>query len=240
MALRIRNLTRVILLCVCAGLSVARGQSATDTGPRQFSVLPGGELDWSGLGYQASATERIPLTFSYQSRLRLLTAKGGELVFTRQKPDPKTGLPVNVPVARAAWPAGVRRALLVFRPLATPAADGMEFEVAAFDDDMKTFPADAVRVLNLTHATLLGRLGHVTLSIHPGASPVYALNDIKLPDGGIPIGLALNTPDGPSMLYLAPLEPLANGRSLVVVFPPKYPNTLNVRVTTISEIVPNL
>lgn len=237
MAFTFRYLITGWVVCVGFALTLARAQSSAG-GARQFTVLAGGEADWQGVAYESAAAKAIPLTFSYQRRSDGQKAVGETLVFTREHMDSATGKPVRVPVARATWPAGVRQALLVFVPRPAPAADGIEFDVLAVDDGLDIFPADSMRVLNVTPATLLGRIGEREAEFKPGISPVVSLADV-VPRGAPAVAFALGVrlETGAVTLYLGPLEARPQARVLVVVLPPKVEGSRKVRVSMIAQNV---
>lgn len=203
---------------------------------RTFTVLAGGEAKWDGVSYQAGGTQATALTFSYQRRSEPQKAGGSTLVFTREKTDPATGKPVPVKVAAVVWPAGVRAALLVFVPRPAPAADGVEFDVLAIDDGVEAFPAETVRVLNLTPVVLVGRIGDREAAFGAGLSPVIRMADV-VPEHAVSVALALGARTGEGMLtrYLGPLEARPQARSLVVVLPPKVAGSRKVRVNVIMQ-----
>lgn len=230
---------QLLMGLVCLGLMVvsAQAQSAAG-GARQFSVLAGGEAEWLGVSYQRTTTEAVALTFANQRRSEVQKASGETLVFTRERIDPATGKPVRVAVARAGWPAGVRMALLVFVPRAAAGADGVEFDVLAMDDGVEAFPAETVRVLNLTPVTLLARVGGREMEFKPGESPTVRLADAMAAGAAaVPLALGMRTETGPLTLYLGPIEAKAGNRSLALVLPPKVAGSRKVRVNVISQAV---
>jgi hypothetical protein len=207
-------------------------------GVREFTVLAGGDADWTGVSYQRSATEAVALTFANQRRSDLHTATGEIVLFTRERIDPVTQKPARVVVARAPWPAGVRTALLVFVPRTAAGADGIEFDVLAVDDGAEAFPAETFRVLNLTPVTLLARIGEREAEIKPGVSPVVRLSDVAA--GGataVPLALGVRTEKGPLALYLGPIEVKPGRRVLALVTPPKTSGARKVRVNLIGQTV---
>lgn len=243
-ASRHRGVTPLLQIgLACIGMIVCSmplpGQTATG-GAREFTVLAGGEAEWAGVAYQRTATEPVALTFAHQRRSEALKAAGGDaLVFTRERIDPTTGKPVRVTVAKAAWPSGVRTALLVFAPRATAGADGIEFDVLAVDDGREAFPAETFRVLNLTPVPLLARIGEKESEIKPGVSPVVRLADVLKPgERSVALALGMRTTDaGVLTLYLGPLEARANSRALALVLPPKVAGSRKVRVNVVTQTV---
>ncbi len=224
----------------CAGLALTVAQAQTFTGgERQFTVLAGGEGDWQGVSYQPTPAKAVPMSFSYQRRSEVQRAGGETLVFTREIIDPATNKPMRMPVARVPWPTGVHTALLVFVPRTAPGVDGMEFDVLAVDDGFQTFPSDSVRVLNVTPATLLGRIGNHETEFKPGISPAFPIADLVVPGKtGVPLALAVRMDTSVMMLYLGPLETRPQTRSLVMVLPPKAAGSRKVRVFTIAQAMP--
>lgn len=233
---------RVLLTAwlVCAGLALTVAQAQTSTGgDRQFTVLAGGEGDWQGVSYQQTPTKAVSVTFRYQRRSEVQKAGGGTLVFTREIIDPATNKPMRMPVARVAWPVGVHTALLVFVPRTAPGVDGMEFDVLAMDDGFQSFPSDSVRVLNVTPATLLGRIGNRDTEFKPGISPIFSMADLAVPGKtGVPLALGVRMDTSVMMLYLGPLETRPQTRALVMVLPPKVAGSRKVRVFTIAQAMP--
>ncbi|MDF3058522.1 MAG: hypothetical protein K0R17_2737 [Rariglobus sp.] len=238
MALSFRYLITGWLVWAGLTATIARAQSPAN-GERQFTLLAGGEANWQGVAYQPVLAKVVPLTFSHQRRSDVQKAVGETLVFTRERIDPSTGQPVRVPVARVSWPAGVRKALLVFVPRSIRGADGLEFDVLAIDDGFEAFPGNSLRVLNLTPVNLLGRIGERQAEFKPGVSPVTDLADL-VPPGAAAVALALGmrTETGALTLYLGPLETSPSTRALVMVLPPKTADSRKVRVFMITQPVP--
>lgn len=206
---------------------------------KEFTVLATGEANWEGIAYQATAGKEVLLSFSQQRRSDVLKASGETLVFTRERIDPETGKPVQVPVARATWPADTRTALLIFVPKSVRGAEGLEFDVQVMDDGADGFPADTVRVLNLTSVHLLGLVGKRQCEFAPGTSPAIPVKDITNQGAvAMPLALALRTEKDVKPLYLAPLEILPNARVLVVALPPRVQRSPKIRVLTISQPMP--
>jgi hypothetical protein len=230
MALFIRHL---ILL-----VGVAHVLVAASVPDRRFSVLPGGEADWTGIYYQQAPSSGTPLTFNHQARSRPQKITARDLVFTRDKIDPSTGRVVRVPVARAMVEERLQMALLVFRPKAVRTGEGLEFDVVVFDDGIDSFPSDSVRILNLTPIPLLGRVGSQTLEVPAGISHALRVKDVILKDGGVPLGLATKDGGETSLLHLSPLELIPRGRSLVMVLPPRTPQSMNVHVHVVVQVLP--
>lgn len=235
----VKPLLRAGLACVGLMLACSASAQPATGGAREFTVLAGGEAHWQGVAYQRTATEAVALTFANQRRSEAQKAAVGEaLVFTREKIDPATQKPVRVAVARATWPAGVRTALLVFVPRAAAGADGIEFDVLAMDDGVEVFPAETLRVLNLTPVMLLARIGEREAEIKPGVSPLVRMTDVLKPgERAVPLALGMRTEAGPLTLYLGPIEARAGSRALVLVLPPKAVGSRKVRVNVIAQTV---
>ena len=225
---------------VCAWfvlIEPAHAQSVSG-GSRQFTVLAGGEADWQGIAYQRTATDAVPVAFSPQRRSEVQKAAGETLVFTRERIDPATAKPVRVAVARASWPAAVRTALLVFVPRATTGADGIEFDVLAMDDGDEGFPADTVRLLNLSPWPLLARLGEHNYEMKSGALPPIRLADVASKEAAsLALAVGVRTGEGLVPLYLGPIEIRPLSRVLVLVLPPRVDGSRKVRVNVITQTV---
>lgn len=206
---------------------------------KEFTVLATGEADWEGVAYQATAAKVIPLSFSQQRRSAVVKALGETLVFTRERINEETGQPVQVPVARATWPADTRTALLIFVPKSVRDAEGLEFDVQVMDDGADGFPSDTLRVFNLTSVRLLGFVGKRQCEFDPGTSPAIPMKDVANQGAvAMPLALALRTEKDVQPLYLAPLEIRPNTRVLVVALPPRVKRSPKIRVLTISQPMP--
>lgn len=207
---------------------------------RVFSVLAAGEADWTDFGL-IEGERFTPIQPGRQRRSPELALSGGAgaVVFGRRGVDPATGRPRHVPLARAEWPEGAERALFVLMPR----AEASEIEVMACDDGAEKFPAQSLRVMNATAATFEGVIGRERLALAPGASaPVgtaeFIPPDEDAPDPGMPVGLALATPQGVKTLYAANLSVGARARVLILIAPPRRAGSMRLQVRAIHETAP--
>ncbi len=218
---------------------------------KEFSVLAIGDSQWAGISFLRSATDPVLLDLSPHRRSKAQQATGSMLVFIRQRIDPETGLPVPppksstpepkppVPVARVTLPADMPTVVLMFMPRTTPGADGIEFDVVPIDDSLEAFPADTLRVLNLTPVSLHAHIGERQVEIKPGLSPALSLLEVRKPEATVvPFALSVSQAGAKlRTLYRGPIEAHANSRTLVTVHPPGTPDSRKMRVSIVLQTV---
>lgn len=238
------SLRYLITLCILGAALLATSAHAQSPagGARVFTVLGGGEADWQGISWQRTTADATELAISPRRRSAELKGAGDSVIFTRARMEATTGKLVRVPVARAAWPSGVRTALFVLVPRRAPAADGMEFDVLAADEGAEVFPAESFRILNLTAATLTMAAGGREAQIAPGVSPVVRLADVsQAGQGAAALALGVRSADGGMVpVYLGPLEVKPGSRVLAVVYPPRGADARKVRVVLIGQTAPSV
>ena len=245
MALLRRNLTALLLTVALTGPTVVPASAAPPAVPaRTFTVIAAGDADWADFGVIDGA-DFVPLKPARQARSAPLPFSGGEVIFGRRVTDPDTGRSVNLPLARAPWPDGAAQSLFVLVPRARNGG-GETLEVLACDDGPEAFPSESLRVINATQATFQGLVGRGRADFAPGSSaPVpttaYIPLDEDAPDPGMPVRLALATPDsGLKALYAANHSVAPRARVLVLISPPRKPGSMRLQVRAIHDLPPVL
>lgn len=152
-----------------------------------------------------------------------------------RNPRPAAGAPVYVPVADLAWPSpNTDRALVVVVAGPSPKA-------FIIDDDVKSFPPNSARVINLTTVPLLVKVNQFTGELAAGKATVAAAYpDVSgLAPGAMvryPFGLAVRRAnEEPLVLNSGFQEGVPGTRTLLVVTPPAQAGSTKVRVRPLID-----
>lgn len=177
--------------------------------------------------------EPVVMSFSQYRRSATVEYKGPTpLVFFRQAPNPDPTLPpLRIPVATWAIAPNsrVKEALLFFLPLAQPEADGSLFRIYAMDDSYAAFPRETLMIFNATGARLFGAVVGKEMVFEAGATGPFELNR------NTRAAFAVETRDGPKMVYENVLEFAGENRVIFMLRPPKRAGSLRIEAYNIIE-----
>jgi len=126
--------------------------------------------------------------------------------------------PSFVPVGEVPWPAGAgRKALLI---LAAPKDAGGSLRAMALNDDEEVFPANNVRVVNLTSASLMLRFGQAVKPLPPGPLAPLPYGVKADAPGKDPADIPFALAAGDQVFFNGFIDPKPQTRVLVLVVPP--------------------
>ncbi|MGE9295435.1 MAG: hypothetical protein ACQKBV_04020 [Puniceicoccales bacterium] len=226
-------LTTLILLLMAH--SVLAGDNAVSMVSVDFSVLPVGQGDFDGVKVEAQPGVVSELKFRRVQRSSPIQYHGpNPIVFFREvpAPSPEDATAIErVLVARYEVPSGIDEALLFFRAAGEPV--GSRFSVQGMDDSLEAFPGDSMVAFNATGAPLIARIGEDDHRVRPGANAAVSFREFI--DEGIPVGFAVETDDGPKLVFENHLDYAENYRVILMLAPPRRQGSMRLMVYSIPE-----
>lgn len=230
------------LLALAVALLAAGGTalSGRDQEPEvavQLKVMRIGRGDFSGIFVQPSERgEPQELSFSRHRRSQAIQYTGpGRIVFFRFAPPPEPDAPpLRLPVAvfEIDLENPVRELLLFFLPVPNPEqrkAGEPLFQLFGMDDSFEAFPRDTAIIFNATGATLYGQVNRRNQVFSAGASKPFALNrDFNA-------AFAVETRDGPRLVFENTLEFSEDLRAIVMLRPPSRARSIRIESYNILE-----
>lgn len=236
----------IIAAAFCCAGHICAQQSASGALATAYQVtllgLPHPQADYSGLVLLVG-DQTLPVDVPPGARGRpLKLVKGAkELTISRQGVDPQTGKSVYKPLATAAWPGEKCRETLL---IVGPGSSGGDFKAMALDDSLSAFPAESIRVLNLTGIPLQAKINDFSGELkHAQISQIIAYPDMKkLPPQSVaryPMALAAKSAEGKMLrLYSGYMEAPPITRSFILIQPPLEAGSKKIRVKTITDQPP--
>lgn len=230
------RLLAIFSFCCLSAIMVA--QPAAEDVPEvemEVKVMSIGRGGFDGILLQSRDQEEpLLMRFSRYRRSEPIRYVGApDLVFFRLEPsgDPESPWRRRA-VASFAVDAGrpVRDLLLFFLPLPEPDADtGMVFQVFGMDDSFEAFPRDTAIIFNATGATLYGQVNRRSHIFGAGASGAFSLNrDFNA-------AFAIETRDGPRLVFENTLEFSEDLRAIVMLRPPRRARSIRIVSYNIIE-----
>ena len=239
-----------------ATLSVAQvdEEEAIPTVSVTLKTLSIGRGSFSGILVQAEEGEDpVPLTFSRYQRSAPIEYEGpAEIVFFRQSANPVPDQPpVRTPVGVVSMdPANpVEEALVIFLPLSpeeaggpvvSPLGQGLQpqytpqFKLWVMDDSLEAFPRDSLMVFNATGARLFGSVIGQEMLIPAGATGPFDIGR------NFRAAFAIETQDGPKLVFENVLEFSGEKRVIFMLRPPKRRGSLRIQAYAITENLEDL
>lgn len=208
-----------------------------------FRVFSSGKGKWDDIRVEAGPGSVTSLAFRKNRRSSLIPYRGpNPIIFFREYPSlarETPEVPVRKEVGRVIVPKGFRECLFFF--VAIPATRGpdavREFLVYVMDDSLESFPSDTMVVLNLTGATLVGRLGDESARFKLGPSVPYSLR--KYSDEGIPTTIGVETIEGPKLVFQGQLKYSRHNRVILLLEPPRRAGLFRIVAKRIIQLIPN-
>jgi len=195
-----------------------------------------GNGDFSGIFIQSEGMdEPAPLRFSPYHRSEPILYEGpATLIFFREIPD-SAGLsaPIrNVVATYTINPYLPIEELLLFFLLRREAGGYHEptYQVFGMDDGYKAFPGNSAVIFNATGKRLLGRINRVEKVFEPGISSAFPFKKKSLY-----AAFALQTRDGPKLVFENTLEFSEDQRVILVLRPPSRPRSMRIHSYQITE-----
>ena len=219
------------------------GQDQPDMLHIAFRVFSSGKGKWDDIRVEAGPGSVTSLAFRKNRRSSLIPYRGpNPIIFFREYPSlarETPEVPVRKEVGRVIVPKGFRECLFFF--VAIPATRGpdavREFLVYVMDDSLESFPSDTMVVLNLTGATLVGRLGDESARFKLGPSVPYSLR--KYSDEGIPTTIGVETIEGPKLVFQGQLKYSRHNRVILLLEPPRRAGSFRIVAKRIIQLIPN-
>jgi len=219
-----------------------------------LKTLSIGRGNFSGILVQAEEGEDpVPLTFSRYVRGAPVEYEGpADIVFFRQQPNPVPDLPpVRTPVGVVSMDPNnpVEEALVIFYPISAEEAGGArpapigqdlvaqytpQFKIWVMDDSLEAFPRDSLMVFNATGARLFGSVIGREMVIPAGATGPFGIGR------NFTAAFAIETQDGPKLVYENVLEFSGEKRVIFMLRPPKRRGSLRIQAYAITENLENL
>lgn len=242
MAERKRNLVLRILLLLTLASSLVHGEKTQEDQEYvtfDFRVLRIGSGDFSGIKVEAQPGEVTELAFKRIQRSDLVQYAGiNPVTFFREIPAPTLDDPnavQRVTVAQFLVPQSLDEALLFFRPALPKDGDGLPFEIIAMDDSLSAFPKDSLVAVNASDVPLFGILGGDQLNLVSGANPAISFRSFLNRD--FPMGFAVQTEDGPKLVFENQLQLEKDYRIILMLAPPRREGSIRLNVYSIPELI---
>lgn len=243
MAERKRDLTTwasLLLLAVAPFLLAAQeAEEEPDSVSLNFTVLRIGKADFSGVKVEDANGDVIELNFKRIQRSDPVEYAGvNPITFFREIPAPTLDDPnavQRIPVAQYLAPPELDEALLFFRPARGGDKTSLEFEIVGMDDSLRAFPKDSVIVINAADVPLFGRLGDANVKLVSGANPAISFRNYL--NGEFPVGFAVQTEDGPKLIFENQLEFEEDYRIILLLAPPRREGSIRLNVYSIPQLL---
>lgn len=223
----------IILIIALSGQpSDAFGQTQRPTIELEFKIAPIGQTDWSNIQYEAEPGVFEDLTFYHHRRSTKTYKYRGEqpLIFYRLKKETQTHsehLVSRTPIASIEIKKSMKEILLLFRKTASDQKKPEALKIYLVKDDHRSFPPNTFKLFNGTQATLYGKIGALKTEIHLGATAPIHFSDFI--DEKADITLAVQTEEGPRLVFDNTLEFEENSRALILLTPPKRKHSLRLQ-----------
>lgn len=208
-----------------------------------FSTLRVGKGSFEDIRYfsrEAKISE--PLDFRLVQRSGPYSYSGPrEMVFVKELPAPNEGNPEGVTyqtLARANIPKGWDEVLFFFEELDPDEADrngGLPYKVHMMDDSLSAFPVGSLVVFNACGAKLVGQVGGERARFNEG--PAKAIDFSKIEGGALTTAFAVETADGPKLVFENRLEFSENYRVILMLAPPRRTGSIRIQVYNIPQFV---
>lgn len=232
----------MLFACTNSHAQTTEGDVETRTSI-SFSTLRVGEGSFGDIRYFSSEAEiSEPLDFRLVQRSGPYSYSGPrEMVFVREVPAPNAGNPEGFtyqPLARINIPKGWNEVLFFFEELEPDAAarnGGLPYKVHMMDDSLSAFPVGSIVVFNACGARLAGKVGDKRARFNEG--PAEAIDFSKAKNGALTTAFAVETADGPKLVFENRLEFSENYRVILMLAPPRRTGSIRIQVYNIPQFV---
>lgn len=237
MARRIRRITGVLFLLLNglrAQVDLAGSQDEIifyiSANTRILEVRYGESFDDAGV-----IVKSLPLDFKTSGRSRAYPYEGpNPLVFFEENPAPTADDPaamIQTPVAQLMMPAGVDEVLILFHANPDYPKVGLKYRLRAVDVSPDSIPARHISIFNGTHQKFLGAIGEEVQTADPGVLEVVPGINRPVPihpKGTVKLAFEFKK-EGWQRVYENSFECRSDERLLLVIFPPRFPGSADLR-----------
>lgn len=247
MADRRRNLSAelcLLLLFACNTSHAQTPEGGVETRASiSFSTLQLGKGNFEDIRFFRGENKLSePLDFRLVQRSGPYSYSGPrEMVFVREVPAPTEVDPEAVtyqPLARVNIPKGWDEVLFFFEELAPGDVDNegkLPFKVHMMDDSFSAFPVGSLVIFNACGVSLAGKVGRERARFAPG--PAEAINFSNTRDGVLTAAFAVETADGPKLVFENRLEFSENYRIILMLAPPRRAGSIRIQVYNIPQFI---
>ncbi len=220
---------------------IVKAQETAESGfvSLQLSFLKIGNGSFEGIKVETQPGEVTELSLSRTRISEPIDYSGpNPIIFFREIPAPTLDDPNAVrrePLAQYLAPTTVKEGLLFFREKQPTSTEPWLYEVYGMDFSLKAFPEDSLVTVNSTNFKLIGRLGKEGVSINEGANS--AISYKQFIKDQFPVGFALETADGPKILFEKNMEFTENYRIILVLAPPRREGSIRLQVYSIPDLL---
>jgi hypothetical protein len=190
-----------------------------------------------GLYYTAPNGEKTLLQFASRRRSKAYPYEGPrEINFYNRSIDPDTGETQYTTVASAAIDQPNGEVLIFF--ISNNGNGQNSLHTLVMDDRPSSFPNGHLRVLNASGANLEGLIGNERLSLGFEVSDPRPLNRIQQGrQNWVEIAFVIQFPDAYELVYANQITFSANNRSIIVLRPPRRPNSIQINTYLIEDSI---
>ncbi|NBB77933.1 MAG: hypothetical protein GVY36_00550 [Verrucomicrobia bacterium] len=246
MAFRKRNLIYGIIAAVLHSTLLGNAQSQTEDAETIsviFSTLKVGSGSFEGIRYFESQDKvSSPLDFRLVQRSGPYEYRGPrEITFFETIPAPSAADPeavVNKPLARTSIPRGLTNVLLFFEKLSRKDqndGESLPYRIHIMDDSMAGFPENSVVVFNACGPKLVGSVGKERRRFEYG--PANPIDYGRVKTGSFSTAFAVETSDGPKLVFENRLELSKGYRVILMLAPPRRQGSIRIEVYSIPQPV---
>lgn len=246
MAFRKRNL---ICGVIAAALYLSQlGEAYSQTEDAQtisvaFSTLKVGSGNFEGIRYfEAPDDVSSPLDFRLVQRSGPYEYRGpSEITFFETIPAPSEADPeavVNKPLARTSIPRGLTNVLLFFEKLSEEDRTGNEnlpYRIHIMDDSLAGFPENSLVVFNACGPALMGSVGKERKRFEYGPASPIDYGSVRA--GSFATAFAVETADGPKLVFENRLELSKGYRVILMLAPPRRQGSIRIQVYSVPQPV---
>jgi hypothetical protein len=235
-----RSQTIVAFAFFISLLPGAAGQTNEPIQKVSFTVFAVERVLPQAIFYEASPDEFVQLTFSARNRSRRFTYEGGSpLNFYGERPvfGDDGSLIRPEPVASIALDQLYEETLLFFwQEERTPNNRNPRFRLFPMDDSEAAFPFGTFRLFNACGAPLVGQIGRERLRITTEVTEPFNVRRQLNNQQRVNMAFAIQIRDDFEMVYANQLQLSEEGRTIIVLRPPRRPGSIRVSAYMISQL----
>lgn len=234
MVRKLKTIACHILVYFCAIITLpASSVDPEQTVEFNFSALSVGAGDFSNIYYMAPDESIVKIEMSRYRRSAVYSYRGPENMTFYSRSFDADGEPVLEPVGTVDASKNYEQALIFFtKP--NNNLDPLPYTIFLANDDAESFPANTIRVFNGTGVRLFGRVNDIDRSFEFGISDAIPW-PMQSESGRFRVGFAVETRDGPRIVFQNQLEYSVGNRVILMLEPPRRPGSIRIQAFSISE-----